>query len=133
LDLLRAERIDHGVRALEDPRLVDRLARERVALTVCPLSNVRLRVVDSLQDHPFGALLRAGLKATINSDDPAYFGGYIGDNYVETQRALALSRGEMVQVARNSLEAAFVTDEERRALVEDLEVYVARHQGDGAG
>ena len=81
LDILHVERIDHGVRCVEDDRLMDRLAAERVPLTVCPLSNVRLRVVDTLADHPLPRLLERGLCATVNSDDPAYFGGYVGDNF----------------------------------------------------
>ena len=91
LDLLKAERIDHGVRALEDTDLVARLVAERVALTVCPLSNVRLRVFDTMADHPLARMLDAGLIATINSDDPAYFGGHIGANFVETFAALGLA------------------------------------------
>lgn len=113
LDLLRVERIDHGVRAAEDAALMARLARERVPLTVCPLSNVRLRVFDSLERHNLKTLLEAGLKVTINSDDPAYFGGYVGQNYRDTARALGLGRVQLKRIARNSLEAAFVTDAER--------------------
>ena len=127
LDLLGVSRIDHGVRATEDPELVERLARDQVPLTVCPLSNVKLRVFDRLEDHNLGELLAAGIKVTINSDDPSYFGGYIGDNYVETQRALGLSTDDMVAIARNSLEASFVDDRQREALVAQLEAYVADH------
>ncbi len=114
LDLLHAERIDHGVRALEDAALTARLAREQVPLTVCPLSNVRLRVFPSLARHNLRALLEAGLKVTINSDDPAYFGGYIAKNYVDTARALGLDRAQLKRIARNSLEASFV-DQAARA------------------
>jgi adenine deaminase len=108
LDLLHVRRIDHGVRCLEDPSLVERLARERVPLTVCPLSNLKLRVVDTMADHPLPALLDAGLCATVNSDDPAYFGGYINANFVEAFAALpALNARHAYQLARNSLDASF--------------------------
>jgi adenosine deaminase len=108
LDVLQVERIDHGVRCLEDAALVRRLAAERVPLTVCPLSNVKLRVCDTLADHPLPALLDAGLCATVNSDDPAYFGGYIGQNFIETFDALPqLGMPQAYALARNSLEASF--------------------------
>ena len=110
LDVLQVERIDHGVRCEEDPALVERLAREQVALTVCPLSNVKLCVVPTLTEHNFKRLLDAGLKLTINSDDPAYFGGYIAQNYLETAQALGLTRAELKRVAGNSLEASFVPE-----------------------
>jgi len=113
LDLLKVERIDHGVRAAEDPALLDRLAREQIALTVCPLSNVKLCVFERLQDHNLKRLLDAGLKVTINSDDPAYFGGYIAQNFLETAQALQLNRAELKHIARNSLEASFVSAAER--------------------
>jgi adenosine deaminase len=124
LDVLGAERIDHGVRALEDPDLVRRLVDEDVPLTVCPLSNVALRVVDRLEDHVLGQLLDQGVTVTINSDDPAYFGGYVGDNYVRTQAALGLRRKQMVAIARDSLAVSFVDDAERRRLLDELEAYV---------
>ncbi len=108
LDVLEAERIDHGVRCTEDPDLVARLARERTPLTVCPLSNVKLRVFPALADHNLPALLDAGLCATINSDDPAYFGGYLNQNFVETFAALPrLSARDAYTLARNSFEASF--------------------------
>jgi adenosine deaminase len=113
LDLLRVERIDHGVRAAEDKALMARLVRDQMPLTVCPLSNVRLRVFPSLDRHSLKTLLEAGLKVTINSDDPAYFGGYIAKNYADTAAALGLSRAQLKRIARNSLEAAFVGDAER--------------------
>jgi adenosine deaminase len=113
LDVLRVERIDHGVRAAEDAALVARLAREQVPLTVCPLSNVKLCVFPRLEAHNLRALLAAGLKVTINSDDPAYFGGYIARNYVDTARALGLTRAELKRIARNSLDASFVPDAQR--------------------
>jgi adenosine deaminase len=107
LDLLKAERIDHGVRCSEDESLVKRLAREKIPLTMCPLSNVKLRVFDDLTRHNLKTLLDLGVKVTINSDDPAYFGGYIAKNYLETAKALGLSRRELELVAKNSLEASF--------------------------
>lgn len=103
LDVLKVKRIDHGVRCLEDPNLVARLVAEQIPLTVCPLSNIRLRVFDTIGDHPFRAMLERGLNVTINSDDPAYFGGYILDNYA----ALDLTRDEYERVAKSSLDASF--------------------------
>jgi adenosine deaminase len=114
LDLLKVERVDHGVRSLEDPLLVERLRTSRIPLTVCPLSNVRLRVVPSLAEHPLGRMLDSGLVATVNSDDPAYFGGYVGENLEQTVRALALSEGQIRQLALNSFEASFLDKETRR-------------------
>ena len=113
LDLLKVERIDHGVRSLEDPALVERLAKEQIPLTVCPLSNVKLRVFDTLQEHNLKELLDAGLCATINSDDPAYFGGYIGDNFLQTQQALNLGIDDIRTLAKNSFTASFLSEEEK--------------------
>ena len=115
LDLLKVDRIDHGNRALEDPALVQRLVASGMTLTVCPLSNLKLCVVDDLKDHPMKRMLDLGLKATCNSDDPAYFGGYIGENFVRTARALDLSRADIVTLAKNSFTGSFL-DEERVAL-----------------
>jgi adenine deaminase len=125
LDLLKVERIDHGVRAAEDPALMARLAAEGVALTVCPLSNVKLCVFPRLEDHNLRTLMAAGLKVTINSDDPAYFGGYVLENYLQTARALNLSRTELIQIARNSLEASFVSDAQRAPWLVRLEEVAA--------
>lgn len=127
LDLLGAERIDHGVRALEDNSLVGRLATERVALTVCPLSNVRLGVFPSISQHNLKRLLDAGLLVTINSDDPAYFGGYVSDNYVAVHEALNLSREDVQRLAANSFRAAFLPDRDKRILLDELESYTATH------
>jgi adenosine deaminase len=113
LDLLKAERIDHGVRSLEDADLVKRLAAENVPLTVCPLSNVKLRVVDRLENHPLRRMLAAGLRATVNSDDPAYFGGYVGENYRETARALGLTKAELAQLAKNSFLSSWLSNAEK--------------------
>lgn len=121
LDLLRVQRIDHGVRCLEDRELVLRLAREQVPLTVCPLSNVRLRVFASLRDHNIGKLLAAGIRATINSDDPAYFGGYIGENFLCTQAALSLTADEIHTLGRNAFTAAFLDEREKQQHIADLD------------
>ena len=127
LDVLKVERIDHGVRSLEDPELVRRLVREGVPLTVCPLSNVKLRVFDELPDHNLARLLREGVRVTVNSDDPAYFGGYLNDNLVRTFEALPeLGAHDAYRLLRNSLEAAFVDDEDRELWVGELDsVFVA--------
>ncbi|MEV0227527.1 adenosine deaminase [Streptomyces sp. NPDC050704] len=125
LDVLGVERIDHGLRCMEDPELVARLVRDRVPLTLCPLSNVRLRAVDVLAEHPLVAMLDAGLVCTVNSDDPAYFGGYAGDNFDAVREALGLSRERLRELARNSFVAAFLDDdEERRArYLAEVEAY----------
>ncbi len=125
LDTLHAERIDHGVRCEEDPALVDRLVRDHIPLTMCPLSNVKLRVFDRLEDHNLKRLLDRGVRVTINSDDPAYFGGYVLDNYVATAEALNLSREDLVALARNSIEASFLPDGEKASLLEELAVIAA--------
>lgn len=122
LDSLGAERIDHGVRCLEDPRLVERLVRERVCLTVCPLSNVSLRVVDDVAAHPLRRMLAAGLKATVNSDDPAYFGGYMHDNFVAVADGLALSEADIVTLARNAIEGSFAEPTRKAELLAELEL-----------
>ncbi|MCK0089925.1 adenosine deaminase [Rhodococcus sp. F64268] len=108
LDLLGAERIDHGIRSLEDPDLVARLVEEQIPLTVCPLSNVRLRVVDTLADHPLRRMLEAGLSVSVNSDDPAYFGGYVDDAFTALREHLGLTDEERAVLARNSMRAAFL-------------------------
>lgn len=113
LDVLGVRRIDHGVRCMEDERLVERLVAEQIPLTVCPLSNVKLRVVPELRRHNLGQMLERGLLITINSDDPAYFGGYIGDNYAATADALGLTREQMTQIAQNSFLASFLDETER--------------------
>ena len=121
LDLLAVRRIDHGVRCLEDPALVERLAKAEIPLTVCPLSNVKLRVFDTLEAHNLRKLLDAGIVVTINSDDPAYFGGYIGDNFLHTQRALDLSADEVRRLARNSFTASFLEDAEKESHLAEVE------------
>lgn len=120
LDLLGARRIDHGVRCVEDPALVDELAKKKIPLTICPLSNVKLRVFDEMSDHTLKSLLERGVKVTINSDDPAYFGGYIADNYIAAQRALGLTEEDIRTIARNSFEASFLRDDEKQRYIEEL-------------
>jgi adenosine deaminase len=126
LDLLKVSRVDHGVRCMEDPALVARLVRDRVPLTVCPLSNVRLRVVDKLADHPLRRMLEAGLLATCNSDDPAYFGGYVGDNFSDSADALGLTDAELIALARNSFEASFIDEPTRSRYLADIDSFVTR-------
>lgn len=125
LDVLHAERIDHGVRCLEDPALVARLARERVPLTVCPLSNVKLCVFPDLARHPLKTLLDAGICATVNSDDPAYFGGYVGRNFQATFAALPLGANDAYALARNSFEASFVSAQKKRDWIGALDAAFA--------
>ena len=125
LELLQAERIDHGVRCLEDPVLVAELARRRIPLTVCPLSNLKLCVVPTLAEHPMKRLLNAGLCATVNSDDPAYFGGYLNENFEQLVRALHLSQDDVITLARNSFDASFVAADARARLHAALEQALA--------
>ncbi|MEU4657222.1 adenosine deaminase [Streptomyces sp. NPDC023723] len=126
LDVLGVERIDHGLRCAEDPALVERLVRDRVPLTLCPLSNVRLRTVETLADHPLPALLDAGLLCTVNSDDPAYFGGYAGDNFDAVRDTLGLTEDRLRELARNSFLASFLDDDEklRARYLAEVEAYV---------
>jgi len=111
LDLLKVSRIDHGVRSLEDEKLVERLVKEKIPLTVCPLSNIKLCVFKSMKDHNYKDLLDKGLVATINSDDPAYFGGYMNQNFIETAEALELSKEELALSSKNAFNASFIPDE----------------------
>ncbi|MCQ4081986.1 adenosine deaminase [Streptomyces sp. RB6PN25] len=121
LDVLGAERIDHGLRCLEDPGLVERLVRDQVPLTVCPLSNVRLRCVDTLAGHPLPRMLDAGLLVTVNSDDPAYFGGYADDNFRAVREALALDDETLRRLAANSFRAAFLDETTRAAYLAEVD------------
>jgi adenosine deaminase len=123
LDELGAERIDHGVRCMEDPGLVRRLREERVPLTVCPLSNVRLRVFPSIDEHPVRRMLAEGLRVTVNSDDPAYFGGYVAENYSAVRDGLGFSIEEFRAVAENSFRASFLGKGEKRKRLEELASY----------
>ena len=121
LDVLKVERIDHGVRAIEDAALMQRLVQDRIPLTVCPLSNLKLRVVDTLAHHQLQRLLDAGVMATVNSDDPAYFGGYLNEKFSQTFAALPLTAAHAYTLARNSFDASFIDDGARRAHVARLD------------
>ena len=127
LDLLGVSRIDHGVRITEDPELLERLAAERVPLTVCPLSNVRLRVFDTMREHPLLDLLARGLSVTVNSDDPAYFGGYLLENFAALEEALPLRPEQALAMVRNGFEAAFLPAARRRELLARVESYTHQH------
>lgn len=121
LDILGVERVDHGVRSLEDPDLVDRLRRERVPLTVCPLSNVALRVVERVADHPLPEMMEQGLLVSVNSDDPAYFGGYVGENYFVLADDLGFGEQRLAMLAANSIESSFLDDDRKQELLKELE------------
>ncbi|GHC81341.1 adenine deaminase [Nocardiopsis terrae] len=123
LNLLGAERIDHGIRCLDDPALVTHLATTRTPLTVCPFSNVRLRAVRTLAEHPLPALMEAGLLVTVNSDDPSYFGGYVHDNYLALQQHLGLDHEQLRTLARNSFTASFLPAQRREALIAEVDAY----------
>jgi len=125
LDVLQVDRLDHGNRSLEDEALTERLVRERMTLTVCPLSNVKLCNVASMEVHPIDRMLALGLRATINSDDPAYFGGYINDNYRAAAHARNLTRGDLATLARNSFLGSFLSDEVKAAHVARVDAYLA--------
>jgi len=129
LDLLRVARIDHGVRSEEDPELLERLVRERMPLTVCPLSNVRLKVFDRIENHNLKRLLERGVCVTVNSDDPAYFGGYLLENFLELERGLALSREQLTTLARNSFEASFLEASEKRRWLSAIDTYEREANG----
>jgi adenosine deaminase len=125
LDLLQVERVDHGVRSMEDPELVARLRDQQIALTVCPLSNVALRVVSALGDHMLPAMLDAGLLATVNSDDPAYFGGYVDDNLAAVQREFGFGDERLAQLARNSFDACFAPEADKQRWKAEVESWLA--------
>ncbi|MGB8602577.1 MAG: hypothetical protein WCD42_10330, partial [Rhizomicrobium sp.] len=127
LDLLHVDRIDHGNRALEDVALVARLVRENMTLTVCPLSNLKLCVVNDMTAHPLRKMLELGLRATVNADDPAYFGGYAGDNFIAVAEALNLSKDEVVQLARNSFLGSFLPEAEVEAHLAAIDLFAAQN------
>jgi adenosine deaminase len=129
LDLLAIDRLDHGNRALEDPALVARLAREQMTLTVCPLSNLKLCVVPRMDDHPIDRMLAEGLRVTINSDDPAYFGGYVNANYRAAAEARGLGIDQLATLARNSFLGSFLREPEKAAFVARVDAYVSRFGG----
>lgn len=123
LDLLKVKRIDHGVRCVEDSALVERLVQEQIPLTVCPLSNIKLRVFDTMQQHNILKLLERGVKVTINSDDPAYFGGYMTENFVAVADALNMTQAQAVQLAANSFTASFLAEQEKVAWLQKLQAF----------
>ena len=125
LDLLHVDRIDHGNRALEDDMLVARLAAEHMTLTVCPLSNLKLCVVKDLREHPLKRMLALGLRATVNSDDPAYFDGYADENYIAVANALALTKAELVTLAKNSFLGSFLDDLAIARHLAEIDAYAA--------
>jgi adenosine deaminase len=129
LDVLQVERVDHGIRAMEDPALVQRLRDERVPLTVCPLSNVCLRVVGTLAEHPLPVMLDQGLLVTINSDDPPYFGGYLDANYAAIQEHCDVTPGQLETLALNSFDASFINDTRRQAWKQEVRAFFASRTG----
>lgn len=129
LDVLGVERVDHGVRSLEDPELVDRLVRDQVPLTVCPMSNLALKVVPSMAEHPLPTMIGAGMMVSVNSDDPAYFGGYILENYQQVSAELGLASDSMSVLARNSIVSSFLDPESKKSLLAELDDVLSRHEG----
>ena len=129
LNLLQIDRLDHGNRSLEDEKLVEKLINRQTALTICPLSNLKLKVVDDLHKHPLKTMLNKGLKATVNSDDPAYFGGYMNDNFIAITRALDLNKKHLYQLGRNAIEAAFVPETEKQNMLRKLDDYFQYNAG----
>jgi adenosine deaminase len=125
LDILGVSRIDHGNHAMDDDALVGRLAREKMALTVCPLSNLRLRVIDEMRHHPLRRMMDKGLMVTVNSDDPAYFGGYVNQNYRAVSDALALSRDEIAAIVRNGFHASLMAEAEKAKALADIDRVLA--------
>ncbi|MGD9920729.1 MAG: adenosine deaminase [Pseudorhodoplanes sp.] len=125
LDILGVSRIDHGNHAMDDAALVGRLAREKMALTVCPLSNLRLRVIDEMRHHPLRQMMDRGLMVTVNSDDPAYFGGYVNQNYRAVSEALALSRDEIAAIVRNGFHASLMSEAEKAKALADIDRVLA--------
>ncbi|MFQ6021372.1 MAG: adenosine deaminase [Acidiferrobacterales bacterium] len=133
LDLLKVSRIDHGVRCVEDSKLVERLAKEQIPLTVCPLSNVKLCVFDSIEKHNLKRLLDLGLCAMVNSDDPAYFGGYVTENFLAVQNALNLDCDDIKRLGKNAFRATFLSQQDKQKLVAELEVCMSSANASSAG
>lgn len=121
VEALKVERVDHGVRSDEDPDVIDMLVRDQIPLTMCPLSNVKLQVFEEMGEHNLKRLLDSGVIVTINSDDPAYFGGYVLENYLAAAVGLGLSRDQLIHLARNSIEASFLSEAEKVAPLADLD------------
>lgn len=127
LDLLKVSRIDHGNRSLEDAALVERLVKEKMPLTVCPLSNLKLCGVKDMRDHLLKEMLRLGLMATVNSDDPAYFGGYMNENFIAVADALGLDKSDIIQLLKNGIDASFASEEDKNGMHYELDNYIAAH------
>lgn len=127
LDLLKIDRLDHGNRALEDEGLVKRLRDEKMVLTSCPLSNLKLCVIDDLKDSPLKTMLEAGLKVTVNSDDPSYFGGYLNDNYIQAAEALNLSKDDILTLVRNGIEGSYLSKDKKDHIFAEFDAVVERH------
>jgi len=127
IKLLKVSRVDHGNQAIEDEELLGELARKRIPLTMCPLSNLRLGVVKSLEMHPLKKMMEKGVVVTVNSDDPAYFGGYINENFLAIQKALGLDKHQIFELAKNSFQASFLGEHEKREMMAKLEKYAKEH------
>ena len=127
LNLLKSLRIDHGVRSMDDPKLIDYLVEKKIPLTVCPLSNIKLRVFSKMDDHNLKQLLDKGVCVTINSDDPAYFGGYMNENYIAAQHGLSLTKADLLKICENSIEAAFLDEARKKYLKEELKAYYQKN------
>ena len=123
LDLLEIDRLDHGNRSMESPALLRQLADQKMALTLCPLSNLKLCVIDDMTDHPIKHMLARGLQVTVNSDDPSYFGGYVNDNYHALIDALELTRGDLIQLAKNSFTGSFLSTEKKASYLQEIGQY----------
>ena len=123
INLLKVSRIDHGNRSLDDDQLIKYIAEKQIPLTVCPLSNLELKVVEDLKDHPLLQLMEAGVMVTINSDDPAYFDGYMNENYIQISTALNFSKKQIAQLAKNSFKASFLPDKKKEKLISQVENY----------
>lgn len=124
IDILKVNRVDHGNNALDDPDLIKTLKDRKIPLTLCPLSNLKLKVIKNVSDHPVAKMLRDGLLVTINSDDPAYFGGYINENYLQTAKAVKLTRKEIGQIAQNSFTASFIDKKDKAKFIKELDKYL---------
>ena len=127
LDLLKVERVDHGNTSMKDPALVERLVKEQIPLTVCPLSNIKLCVVDDMKNHPLPQMIKAGLRVTINSDDPAYFGGYLNQNYEAVSDILDNNHETLAQLARNSFSSSFISETAKQQLVNEVDAYMKNY------
>ena len=123
LNLLKISRVDHGNHCLDDEKLVKELVEKKIPLTVCPLSNLKLKVIEDLKEHPLRKMMNKGLLVTINSDDPAYFGGYVNDNYLAIAKALNLSKEDIYQLAKNSFTASFLDEKKKEEMIEKVEKY----------